>query len=257
MSEIYKSHYTGEEIDEKLASIETLSTEISSMYNRLNTKLINLDDKIDKINTILKIQSESSSEEEPEEGSEEETSSKNTIEKLQDSISNMAEELQSSISNIFNIVNEGPVVYSSNSFTKNGQTYPILTIVDNKAQIDNSSFHCVRYKNIVMLKVKWFNKFDVEVNAKGNVSDVVIFNLHSDFAPCVSTSGFSDGNNNGTAFYSIYSGGDIQLTACGGGARTIPANQESFWLTAVYVAKWPTLEMMTGIAYNYSDTTLD
>ena len=236
MSEIYKSHYTGEEIDEKLASIETLSIEISSMYNRLNTKLINLDDKIDKINTILNIQSESSSEEESEGDS---SSPKNIIEKLQNSI------------------NEQPIFYGNNSFVKNGQTYPILETYENNAEIFNRGFLCARYKNIVMLKVKWRTQNNNPIFTDGvvgepvyNITDYPLFKLHHDFTPIASTSGFSDGNNDGEALYAIYGAneeeqyqGVIKLTAFPGGKILgndggIHINSENgIWATFIYISR--------------------
>ena len=248
MSEIYKSHYTGEEIDEKLASIETLSTEISNMYNRLNTKLINLDDKVDKINTILSIQSESSSEE----GSEEEPEGNSSSPK------NIIEELQDSIVQLKDVLNEPPEHFEYNNY----ENQPILTTVDNIAEID--TFYCVRYKDIIMLKVRWTlvndNGTQIKVLNYGNVTDRQIFQLHPKFCPYqVSTTGFSDGNNqarqSGIAFYSIYPSGKINLTACDGTGteRYLIPGEDAFWLSAIYISKWSTYTATPSVSSDQLD----
>jgi len=102
-----------------------------------------------------------------------------------------------------------------------------------------------------MLKVKWTlindNGTQITVKNYGNITDRPIFKLHPKFCPYqVSTTGFSDGNNDakqsGVAFYSIYPGGSVNLTACDGTGteRYLTPGQDAFWFSAIYISQWST-----------------
>lgn len=89
---------------------------------------------------------------------------------------------------------------------------------------------------VCMLTINWTNVNEISVPASGNIANLVIGTLVEGLRPAISCAAISHGDNAGQCFYSVSSGGGIQLGAVEGtgSARTIAAGT-TFNLHAVYI----------------------
>lgn len=133
-------------------------------------------------------------------------------------------------------INDASIWRKALGFTNSVVTTITSVIAVNTSNATISAAKAVKYGNIVQVYIAWKNLNAISVPASGNITNFTIGTLAAGYRPAIESSGYSQGDNAGAAYYTITTGGAIGLAACEGtgAARTIAADSVfSFYVTFI------------------------